>query len=112
VIQDITQPSASASAFKVREACTALAVSPSGFYAQRYKGTRLRRREDRTLADELCSAFDDSRGTYGSPRLVRTLRGRGFYTSKTRVRRLASPDEKPRPVPTPKAPCSSQNYAQ
>jgi putative transposase len=96
----------------VREACTALGVSPSGFYAQRYKGTRLRRREDRTLADELCSAFDDSRGTYGSPRLVRTLRGRGFYTSKTRVRRLASPDEKPRPVPTPKAPCSSQNYAQ
>ena len=61
MIQDITQ--ASASAFQVREACTALGVSPSGFYAHRHKGERLRRREDRVLAGELRSAFDESRGT-------------------------------------------------
>ena len=98
MIQDITKASASASAsaFQVREACMALGVSASGFYAHRHKSGRLRRLEagclrrleDRVLADELRSAFDDSRGTYGSPRLVRALRGRGLRTSKTRVRRL------------------------
>lgn len=66
----------------------ALGVSASGFYAHRYKSGRLRRCEDHVLADELRSAFDDSRGTYGSPRLVQALRERGFHTSKTRVRRL------------------------
>jgi len=88
VIQDITKPSASASAFEVREACVALGVSQSGFYAHFHKQERLRRCEDHVLAGELKSAFEQSRGTYGSPRLVRVLRGRGFHTSKTRVRRL------------------------
>jgi len=90
VIQNITNPSAStsASAFAVREVCAALDVSASGFYAQRHKAERPRHREDQVLARELKSAFDDSRGTYGSPRLVRALRGRGLHTSKTRVRRL------------------------
>jgi len=66
----------------------ALGVSASGFYAHRHKAERLRRREDRVLADALRRAFDQSRGTYGSVRLVRALRGRGLRTSKTRVRRL------------------------
>ena len=88
MIQDIIKPSASASAYEVREACAALGVSPSGFYAHRHKPERRRRREDGVLADAMKSAFDDSRNTYGSPRLVRALRGRGLYTSKTRVRRL------------------------
>ena len=88
MIQDIIKPSASASAYEVRQACAALGVSPSGFYAHRHKAERLRRREDGVLADAMKSAFDQSRNTYGSPRLVRALRGRGLHTSKTRVRRL------------------------
>ena len=72
----------------MRDACAALGVSPSGFYAHRHKAERLRRREDGVLADAIKSAFEDSRHTYGSPRLVRALRGRGLHTSKTRVRRL------------------------
>lgn len=88
MIQELTQPSAQASAFGVREACLTLGVSPSGFYAHWHKPERLRRCEDRVLAGALKSAFDDSRGTYGSPRLVQALRGRGWHTSKTRVRRL------------------------
>jgi len=88
VIQDITQPAASASAFEVREVCATLGVSPSGFYAHQHKDERLRRREDRVLAAALHHAFEQSRGTYGSPRLVRDLRQRGLFTSKTRVRRL------------------------
>ena len=87
-IQAEKSVSASASAFEVRETCMALGISASGFYAHLHKSERLRHREDRVLACELRSAFDDSRGTYGSPRLVRALRVRGFHTSKTRVRRL------------------------
>lgn len=91
MIQSITQ--ASASAFKVRETCAALGGSCSGFYAHRHKAQRQRRREDRILGAEIekvfvDSASDEKRGTYGSPRLVRALRKRGFGTSKTRVSRL------------------------
>jgi putative transposase len=88
VIQDITKPSTSAPACEVRQVRAVLGVSASGFYAHQHKTERLRRREDQVLADELYSAFKQSRGTYGSPRLVRALRARGLHTSKTRVRRL------------------------
>jgi len=89
LIQSITQ----APTFKVREACAALGGSCSGFYAHRHKAQRQRRREDRILSAEMEKVFDDSasdgeRGTYGSPRLMRALRKRGFRTSKTRVSRL------------------------
>ena len=84
MIQDIT----AASGFQVRQVCAALEVSPSGFYAHRHKEQRPRRQQDRLLSGELQSAFEQSYRTYGSPRLVRALRERGFYTSKTRVCRL------------------------
>ena len=91
MIQDITQPSpvsVRAPAYQVREVCAVLGVSASGFYAHQHKAQRPRRREDEVLAAELKSAFEDSRGTYGSPRLVRALRACGLHTSKTRARRL------------------------
>ncbi len=86
---ELTTPSsAPSSVYQVREVCMVLGASPSGFYAHFHKPERVRRREDRILAEALKSAFDDSRNTYGSPRLVRQLRKRGLFTSKTRVRRL------------------------
>jgi transposase InsO family protein len=89
VIEDITKPApALALGFEVREVCAALDISPSGFYAHRHKDERLRRREDQLLAGAMKNAFNESRGTYGSPRLVRALKHRGLKTSKTRVRRL------------------------
>ena len=93
MIQDITQTSpasapASADSYQVREVCMALGVSTSGFYAHQHKAQRPRRREDEVLATELKSAFEDSRGTYGSARLVQALRERGLHISKTRARRL------------------------
>ena len=84
MIQELTKPCALA----VREVCTALGVSCSGFYAHRHKDKRLRRCEDQVLAAVLKSAFESSQQTYGSPRLVRALRQEGLFTSKTRVRRL------------------------
>ena len=74
---------ASASGFEVREVCVVLQVSSSGFYAHRQKDARPRRQRDRVLSSELQIAFEQSLGTYGSPRLVRALRERGIFTSKT-----------------------------
>lgn len=92
MIQELTQPAASASAmgaaFEVRGVCAALGVSPSGFYAHQHKAERPRRREDSVLTQAIEQAFMESYGTYGSPRLVRALRARDLRTSKTRVRRL------------------------
>jgi len=65
------------------------------------------------LARELKSAFDDSRGTYGSPRLVRALRGRGLHTS-SRPAHLqkpgAPPDAKTWPLSVPKAAGADHNH--
>ena len=93
MIQDLTQTfpasaPASDDSYQVREVCSARGVSASGFYAHQHKAQRPRRREDEVLATELKNAFEDSRGTYGSARLVRALRERGLHTSKTRARRL------------------------
>ncbi len=49
MIQALTQPSlASSSAYPVREACMALGVSSSGFYAHGHKTEHSRRREELT----------------------------------------------------------------
>jgi len=74
--------------FQVREACAALEVSPSGFYAHRHKPQRVRRQEDEALTQAMHQSFEESGQTYGSPRLVRDLRKQGLRTSKTRIRRL------------------------
>ncbi len=81
--------SASASAsYTVREACTALGVSESGFYAHRRKAQRPRRQQDGVIAGEMKAVFEQSYGCYGSPRLVQSLRSRGVRCGKTRLRRL------------------------
>lgn len=74
--------------YAVREVCLALSLSPSTYYAHRHKEQRPRRRQDRVLSQAIHHVFEESGGTYGSPRLVRALGKRGVRTSKTRVRRL------------------------
>ncbi len=69
MIQSLT---ASASApFTVREACAALGVSESGFYARQPKAQRPRRRQDSVIIREMKEVFEQSYRCYGSPRLVR-----------------------------------------
>jgi len=72
MIQSLTV-SASAS-FTVREACAALGVSESGFYAHRRKEQRPRRQQDEVISGAMKEVFEQSYGCYGSPRLVRALR--------------------------------------
>jgi len=47
-----------------------------------------RQRQDRELLEEMRAIFEWSGGTYGSPRLFRTLRARGWRVSRRRVERL------------------------
>jgi putative transposase len=66
----------------------ALEISSSGYHAHTGKPRRPRRQQDAQLRSVLTACFAASRQTYGSPRLVRDLRDRGFACGKNRVNRL------------------------
>lgn len=72
----------------IREACLTLAVSPGGYYAHRHKDLRPRRVQDAALALQISTAFAAARRTYGSPRLMHTLRRQGLRHGKNRIARL------------------------
>lgn len=70
--------------------CETLDVSPSGYYAweRRQAAPGPRAREDQALAAEVVAIHLDSRRTYGSPRIVATLRARGRGHGRHRIARL------------------------
>jgi transposase InsO family protein len=70
--------------------CENLDVSPSGYYAweRRQAVPGPRAREDQALAAEVVAIHLDSRRTYGSPRIVATLRARGRGHGRHRIARL------------------------
>lgn len=74
--------------YPVNELCAALGVSRSGYYAWRARPPSARAQADADLTTRLCAAHDQSRRTYGSPRLVIVLRRQGQAVSRRRVRRL------------------------
>ncbi len=80
--------SASALSITVRQACLALGVSQSAFFAHRHKEQRPRRKKDAVIAEHLQEVFESTYHCYGSPRLVQSLRQHGVRCGKTRVRRL------------------------
>lgn len=69
-------------------ACQTLSVSRSGYHAHLRKPQRPRRRKDAQLASEIRAAFTASRQTYGSPRLMHSLRAKGLHHGKNRITRL------------------------
>ena len=74
-------------AYPLPAMCTALTVSVSGYRAWKRGGQGKRLRDPQLLA--LIQAIHAQwKGAYGSPRMVRELRGRGFPASKERVERL------------------------
>jgi putative transposase len=76
-------------AFDLTELCAVLGVSISGYRAWQRGGTPRRRRlTDAQLLALIKAIHAELRGAYGSPRLLRELRGRGFPASKARVERL------------------------
>ena len=68
--------------------CQALRVSRSGYYAWRMRPESERSREDRKLTKEIRRIHSQSKGTYGSPRIVAELRSEGLRHGRRRVARL------------------------
>lgn len=68
--------------------CKTLEVSRSGFYAWLGRGESDRARDDRRLTCLIRDIFDESRGTYGVPRVHQTLLQRGERCGYNRVARL------------------------
>lgn len=76
-------------AFALSEMCEALGVSLSGYRAWKRGGTPTRQRlTDSQMLALIRAIHAELKGAYGSPRMVRELRARGFPASKERVERL------------------------
>ena len=74
--------------FSVSAMCRVLEVSSSGYYAWRKQDERRRKREDRALTLEIKRIHQESKRTYGSPRIHQELRAMGLSCSRKRVVRL------------------------
>lgn len=68
--------------------CELLAVSPSGYYKWLHARPTARQGEDVALAVKIAAAHRQSRGNYGSPRIVAELRDEGAKISRRRCARL------------------------
>ena len=68
--------------------CEVLGVSSSGYYDWRNRGPSERQREDARLTERIHEIFEDSRGTYGSPRIHAQLQDEGVGVGRNRVARL------------------------
>lgn len=77
-----------ATAHPVAVLCPLLGVSRSGYYDWRERAPSRRQCEDAQLIVELKAAFEQSRRTYGRPRLQRALRARGHRHGERRIGRL------------------------
>ena len=76
-------------AYPLPAMCETLSVSASGYRAWKRGGSPNRKRLSDTQMLALIRAIhQELKGAYGSPRMVRELRGRGFPASKPRVERL------------------------
>ncbi len=74
--------------FPVRQLCRTLRVSPSGYYAWAARQTRPRPDRDLTVRHAIRVAHAESRGRYGSPRIMRVLHAGGHRVGRKRVMRL------------------------
>lgn len=68
--------------------CKRLGVSTSGFYAWRKRAPSTRAKKDEQLKVAIKASFDESRKTYGSPRVLEDLREQGEKVGRNRVIRL------------------------
>ena len=75
--------------FSLTEMCDVLDVSISGYRAWKHGGAPDRKRlSDSQMLTLIRAIHAELKGAYGSPRMVRELRARGFSASKERVERL------------------------
>lgn len=74
--------------FPVEKMCRVFKVSKSGFYDSCHRIASARDKENRHLLFEIRRIHEQSKGSYGSPRITDELRSRGFKVSRPRVARL------------------------
>ena len=74
--------------FPVSRMCKVLEVSRSGYYAWRKRPPSKREMANQELYKDIKAVYNESGGTYGSPRIYRTLKQRGIACSENRVARL------------------------
>jgi transposase InsO family protein len=77
-----------ASQYAVAMLCRMLGVSRSGYYAWRTRPESRHRQADRTLSGQILAIHEQSRRTYGSPRVHAELQEHGVRCSAKRVARL------------------------
>lgn len=78
--------------YPVRALCRALAVSASGYYAWCRRAPSARACADVRLRHAIRVAFAETRGRYGSPRVLRELRAHGYAVGRNRIIRLMRAD--------------------
>jgi putative transposase len=74
--------------YHVATMCRVLDVSSSGYYAWRSRPLSARAREDATLTERIRQIHEQSRGTYGVPRIHAELAFEGVRVGRKRVARL------------------------
>ena len=79
---------ANQAAHSIPTMCRVLGVSASGYYAWQHRGLSARRQEDEQLLEQVRGFHQQSRGTYGAPRIHRDLRAAGVRVGRKRVARL------------------------
>lgn len=72
----------------VNRCCRVLQISRSGYYDWRSRPASNRRLENATLGSKLKKHWEESRRTYGLPRLVEKLKSEGLNVGKSRVQRI------------------------
>jgi len=68
--------------------CQLLKVSRSGFYAWLRRPPSARASADQVLTEQICTAFEDNRKVYGSPRIHAELTDAGVHVGRKRIARL------------------------
>lgn len=74
--------------FPVAFMCRQLRVSRAGYYAWGKRPESRRAQQERALAVQVAAVHQESRRTYGAPRVQHELRRRGVRVAKKRVARL------------------------
>ena len=74
--------------FPVEKMCRILKVSKSRYYQMKNYVSSKRDGENRMLLSEIRRIHEQSKASYGSPRMTEELRRRGFDASRPRVARL------------------------
>ena len=78
--------------FSVEHLCLVLGVGRSGYYAWKHRLPSQRAQANQTLLGQIQTEYDNSRKTYGSPRIHAVLGRKGVACGRHRVARLMRQD--------------------